>query len=152
MDVDKPMYATPGIFMLEFWNRVFIRQVKPILAEKWDRYMKYTEWLAEKTDIGLSIYKPSDFHIVNAFMRSEVYVQMKGAITGHLKTVPRNERFQLRIDMGVEVPETRNILYVAPETCSLNNCSRPKSLWGVCEFHREIWLNTHPNLQKTGVQ
>lgn len=149
MDGDVARYTTPGGFMLEFWNRVMIAQVKPILEQGWMRYMKYTEWLTENSDFGLVKYKLTETAIVNAFLRSEVYTNMKSAIIGHLKSIPRNERFQTRVNMGVEVPESRNILYVAPDTCSLNNCSRPQSLYGVCEFHREIWLNTYPHLKES---
>lgn len=144
MDGSVPKYATPVNFIIEFWNRVMVHQVKPILAEKWDRYMKYTEWLTENSDFGLKKCSVAEVANFNSFLRSQVFIQMKSAVIGHLKTVPRNERFQLRVDMGVEVPESRNVLYIAPETCSLTNCSRPKSSYGVCEFHREIHLNTFP--------
>jgi len=154
MDGDVPRYAPPGDFMMQFWNRVLVKQVRPILQQNWNRYTNYTSWLtssAGRTGYGFSKYNMTELGIVNSFMRSEVYTTMKSAIIGHLKSVPRNERFQTRVNMGVQVPESRNILYVAPETCSLNNCSRPKSLYGVCEFHREMWLNTpeHYRTQET---
>ena len=144
MDGDVPKYSTPGDFMMQFWNRVLIKQVKPILQQNWDRCMKYTEWLTSNSSYGLDEFKPEAVHIINSFMRTENYTSMKSAIMGHLKTVPRNERFQTRVNMGVQVPESRSIMYVAPETCSLGNCEKPKSLYGVCEFHREMWLKSNP--------
>jgi len=144
MDGDVPIYATPGNFMMQFWNRVMVAHVKPILEQNWGRYTKYTGWLTDNSFCGLDEFKLTEVSYVNAFMRTEVYTGMKSAIIGHLKNVPRGERFQTRVNMGVEIPESRNILYVAPEKCSLKNCERPQSLYGVCEFHREIWLNTHP--------
>jgi hypothetical protein len=144
MDGIVPRYSTPGEFMMQFWNRVLVKQVKPILQQNWDRYTKFVEWLTSHSFCGLYEFKLTEVSFVNSYMRSKVFTGMKSAIIGHLKTVPRNERFQTRVNMGVEVPETRNILYVAPETCSLNNCERSQSLYGVCEFHREIWLNTYP--------
>lgn len=139
MDEGKPVYATPGNFMLEFWNRVMVKQVKPILQQNWDRYTNYIKWLTSpecsQTGLGLDEYKLHDLAIVNVFLRSEVYKSMKSAITGHLKTTPRTERFQARVDMDVKVPESRNILYVAPETCWVNKCTRPVHDRGVCEVH-----------------
>jgi hypothetical protein len=149
MDEDIPRYATPGNFMMQFWNRVMVAQVKPILQQNWTRYTKYTEWLTSSSFYGLGEFKLTEVSFVNSFMRTEIYTGMKSAIIGHLKNIPRGERFKTRVNMGVEVPESRNILYIAPETCSLNNCSRPRSLYGVCEFHRELWLNTYPHLLKT---
>ena len=149
MDGTVPRYSTPGEFMMQFWNRVLIKQVRPILQKNWDRYTKYVEWLTSHSFYGLDEFKLTEVSFVNSFMRTEVYTGMKSAIIGHLKSVPRGERFQTRVNMGVEIPESRNILYVAPEKCSLNSCSRPGSLYGVCEAHREIWLNTYPHLLKT---
>lgn len=144
VDGDVPRYATPTIFMIEFWNRVLVKQVKPLLNEQWARYNEYIKWVTDRSCYSLNKYNSTEVVMINLFMRTEVYTGMKSAITGHLKTVPRNERFQTRVNMGVEVPESRSIMYVAPEKCCLNNCSRPQSLYGVCEFHRELWLNTHP--------
>jgi hypothetical protein len=149
MDGDVPRYATPGIFMMQFWNRVLVRQVKPILQQHWARYTKYTEWLTSNSFYGIDEFKLTEVLFVNSFMRTEVYTGMKSAILGHLKTVPRGERFQTRVNMGVEVPESRNIMYIAPKKCSLNNCSNSQSLYGVCESHRELWLRTYPTLLKT---
>ena len=148
MDGDVPRYATPAIFMIEFWNRVLVKQVKPVLEKHWPKYYDYTIWVTDKSWHGLNKYTSAQVAMINTFMRTEVYTSMKSAITGHLKSVPRNERFQARVNMGVTVPESRSIMYVAPEKCSLGNCSRSQSLYGVCEFHREIWLNTYPHLKE----
>jgi hypothetical protein len=146
MDEGNPVYATPGNFMLDFWNRVMVKQVKPVLEQGWDRYTNYTKWLTGyegKTLLGLDEYKLHDVAVVNAFLRSEAYTCMKSAITGHLKTVSRAERFQTRVDMGVEVPESRSILYVAPDRCSLKNCMGLAVKHGVCEKHVAIWELTY---------
>ena len=108
--------------------------------------MKYSEWLTGhegKAVLGLDEYKLHDVAMVNSFLRSEAYTSMKSAITGHLKTVSRSERFQVRVDMGVKVPESRNILYVAPDRCSLNNCMGIAVKHGVCEKHVAIWEHTY---------
>jgi hypothetical protein len=144
MDEDVPRYATPATFMLEFWNRVMVKQVKPLLKERWSRYHEYAQSLTVNSSRGFNAYVTNEVAMINSFMRSEFYTAMKSAIMGHLKTVPRNERFQTRVNMGVEVPETRSIMYVAQAKCSLNNCERSQSLYGVCEFHREMWLNSQP--------
>jgi hypothetical protein len=144
MDEDVPRYATPATFMLEFWNRVMVKQVKPLLKERWSRYHEYAQSLTVNSSRGFNAYVANEVAMINSFMRSEFYTTMKSAIMGHLKTVPRNERFQTRVNMGVEVPESRSIMYVAPEKCCLKNCERPQSLYGVCEFHRELWLKTYP--------
>jgi len=146
MDEGVPVCATPGNFMLEFWNRVMVKQVAPILQKNWDRFMKYSEWLtgpAGSTGYGLAEYNLNEVSIVNSFLRSETYTSMKSAITGHLKTVPRSERFQIRVDMGVKVPESRGILYVAPDRCSLKNCIGVAVKHGVCKEHVAIWERTY---------
>jgi hypothetical protein len=143
MDGDVPMYATPGAFMLEFWNRVMVKQVKPLFKERWHRYQEYAQSLTVNCSRGFNTYVADEVVMINSFMRTEIYTGMKSAIIGHLKSVPRNERFQTRVNMGVQVPESRSLMYVSPETCSLKDCERPQSLYGVCEFHREIWLNTY---------
>jgi len=121
-----------------------VKQVKPLLKERWPRYNEYAQSLQVNSSRGFNAYVADEVAMINLFMRTEIYTSMKSAIMGHLKNIPRGERFQTRVNMGVEIPESRNILYVAPEKCSLKNCERPQSLYGVCEFHREIWLNTHP--------
>jgi hypothetical protein len=146
MDGNQSVYATPGNFMLDFWNRVMVKQVRPILEQNWDRYPKYTEWLTgpmSKTGYGLTTYKLHEVAIVNAFMRSEIYTSMKSAIVNHLKEVPRALRFQTRVDMGVEIPDSRNILYVAPQMCYLKDCTRPACKYGVCQEHIPIYINTY---------
>jgi hypothetical protein len=130
--------------MLEFWNRVMIKQVKPLLVERWHRYKEYAQTLTVNCSRGFNAYVANEVAMINLFMRTEIYTAMKSAIIGHLKTVPRNERFQTRVNMGGQVPESRSIMYVAPDKCQLNNCERPQSLYGVCEFHREMWLNSQP--------
>jgi hypothetical protein len=146
MDEGTPVYATPGNFMLEFWNRVMVKQVKPILEQNWGRYMKYTEWLTGPADpqgYGLNEYRLHEVAMVNGFLKSEIYTSMKSAITGHLKTVPKSERFQVRVDMGAKVPESRGILYVAPEMCWVKNCTRAICDRGVCEVHLPMLPQTN---------
>ena len=135
MDGEVPRYATPGNFMMQFWNRVMVKQVRPILLQNWDRYTKYIEWLTSHSFYGIDEFKLTEVVLINSFMRTEVYTSMKSAIIGHLKTVPRGERFQLRVDMGINVPESRSILYVAPVTCWVKNCTRAVHERGVCEIH-----------------
>jgi hypothetical protein len=121
------------------------------LKERWPRYNEYAQSLTVNSSRGFNAYVADEVAMINSFMRSEFYMTMKSAIMGHLKTVPRNERFQTRVNMGVQVPESRSIMYVAPVKCSLNNCERSQSLYGVCEVHRELWLNAYPHLRETEV-
>jgi hypothetical protein len=106
MDEDVPKYATPGNFMMQFWNRVMIDQVKPLLIKQWPRYNDYAEWVAEKCCHGLKNYDSTEGAMFNFFMRSEVYRGLKSAITVYLKSIPRSERFQTRVNMGISVPES----------------------------------------------
>lgn len=76
-------------------------------------------------------------------MKSDYYKATKSAIVGHLKGVTRERRFRTRVNMGVQVPEQRNILYVPPIRCSISKCKEVAFRHGVCEKHVEIWENTH---------
>ena len=106
MDGDVLRYVTPTVFIFEFCNRVMIDQVKPLLADRWYRYNDYTEWIVGKSYHGMKKYDSTEVSYINSLMRTEVYTDMKNAILNHLKTVPRGERFQTRVNMSAEVPES----------------------------------------------
>ena len=117
MDDNTPILATPGNFMLAYWNLVIVQQVKPILEKSWGRYKGYCNYLTgfeNNLEYGFTKYKLCEIGIVNRFLRSDAYTQMKSAISSHLRAVPKNERSRTRINMGVEVPKERSILYIAP--------------------------------------
>ena len=98
--MDMPMYSPPSRFMLEFWNCVMIDQVKPLLEDRWPRYTYYIEWLIEKSGHPLKEYSSNapEKYMLNFFMNTEVYKTMKSEIIDQLKSVPRNERFQTRVN------------------------------------------------------
>jgi hypothetical protein len=79
MSEGKVMCARLSDFVIEFWYKVMIAQVGPVLQAR-----------------------------VNMFLASDVYKQMKSAIKGHLKSQTREERFSARSNMAPEkgcVPE-----------------------------------------------
>ena len=146
MDGTKPTCATPGMFMIELWNRVIIKQVCPLLKERWPRYQNFIDWFTGPANIwvfGISTLDKDNLYRINLFMKSEYYRHTKSAIVGHLKGVPRDQRFRTRVNMGIQVPETRNVMYVPPVRCSINKCQEVAIKHGVCEKHVEIWENTH---------
>lgn len=131
--------STPKEFVFIFWNYVMVNQVGPLLKETWDRYQKYSDalvdgplWSIEKNRTHLAY--------INVFIKSEFYKKMKSGIIGHLKTMPRGERTQLRVNMGVKVPEERQIFYLHPELkCKIRGCQDfVKENYEMCETHRAM--------------
>jgi hypothetical protein len=116
-----------------------VNQVGSLLKETWDRYQKYSDalvdgplWSIEKNRTHLAY--------INVFIKSEFYKKMKSGIIGHLKTMPRGERTQLRVNMGVQVPEERQIFYLHPELkCKIRGCQDfVKENYEMCETHRAM--------------
>lgn len=99
--VNEVFYVTDGVvtcvglgeFVAEFWHKVMVTQVNPVLQARWPRF---TEWRT-----GLS--------------SPDVYKQMKSAIRGHLKSVTREERFRTRSNMGAGEAEQRRIAFQTVE-------------------------------------
>jgi len=96
----RAQWVTPGQFMVIFWQEVLRKQVVPLLKREWagyDEFYKYT-----KENVNWEFLEAPEFQlgIVNGFMRSELYKDVKAAIVGHLKGVTRSERMQLTTNMG----------------------------------------------------
>jgi hypothetical protein len=91
-DIDSPMCSPPTHFILKFWNCVMVKQVKPLLADRWPRYTDYIEWLIENTGHPLKEYSSNapERSMLNFFTRTEVYKIMKSEIIDHLKPVTEN--------------------------------------------------------------
>ena len=146
MNGETSACAPFGGFMVEFWNRVLITQICPLLSEHWPRYLKFTEWFTGPENVWVYSLRQIDQNNVtrvNEFLKSKFYKSTKSAIMSHLKNVPKDQRFKTRVNMGVEVPETRSIMYVAPVRCSLNTCMGVAVKYGVCEKHVNIWERTY---------
>lgn len=73
-------------FVIEFWYKVMIAQVGPVLQAR-----------------------------VNMFLASDVYKQMKSAIKGHLKSQTREERFRARSNMAPGEAEQRRVAFQSLE-------------------------------------
>jgi hypothetical protein len=73
---------------------------------------------------------------MNAFLKTDVYRDLLSAVSGHLKSVSRAERSQLRINMGIEQPaETFYILDTGGPRCNFTNCQLPMVERGACAKH-----------------
>lgn len=97
-------------FVIEFWHKVMVAQVTPLLQAKWSRFGEWRAWLSTHY-----VFTNMTVAHVNLFLASEVYKQMKSAIRGHLKAVPREERFRMRSNMGSEEAEHRLIAFQSLE-------------------------------------
>lgn len=97
-------------FVIEFWHKVMIAQVAHLLQAKWARFGEWRAWLSTHY-----VFTHMTVAHVNLFLASEVYKQMKSAIRGHLKAVPREERFRIRSNMGSEEAEHRLIAFQSLE-------------------------------------
>ena len=96
----KAQWVTPGHFMVIFWHEVLQKQVVPLLKREWAGYDEFSKYTKENT--SWQFLDEEKFHhgMLNAFMRSELYKDVKAAIVGHLKGVTRAERMQLTANMG----------------------------------------------------
>jgi hypothetical protein len=96
----RAQWVTPGQFMMIFWHEVLQKQVVPLLKSEWPGYPEFYAYTKEKTTwefLETREFRPA---MVNAFMRSELYKDLKSAITSHLKQVTRAERMQITVNMG----------------------------------------------------
>lgn len=94
-------WVTSGQFMLIFWHEVLQKQVVPLLKKEWagyDEFYKYT-----KVRTQWEFLETPRFHVgmVNAFLRSELYKDLKSAVMSHLKNVSRADRIQITRNMGI---------------------------------------------------
>ena len=69
-------------------------------------------------------------------MKTDVYQDLKSAISGHLKAMTRAERGQLRINMGSEQhTETFYISDTGGPRCNILGCNLPLVERGACARH-----------------
>ena len=132
----RTMSTTPGRFLMVFWHQVIQDQVVPHLKERWPGYEKWRTDVSNKTGLDLLEHRNFQRAQINAFMRTDVYQDLKSAVSGHLKAVPRAERSQLRVNMGSdERAETFYILDTGGPRCNFTNCQLPMVERGACAKH-----------------
>ncbi len=130
--------STPKEFVFVFWYYVMVKQVGPMLKERWERYQKYSNALVDGPMWSIE-REVTQLAYINVFLRSEFYKKIKSGIVGHLKTMPRGERTQMRVNMGVKIPEERQIFYLHPEIkCSIKGCQKFVKEKSVCEVHLKM--------------
>ena len=132
----RTMSVTPSRFIMVFWNQVIHDQVVPFLKQNWVGYEKWRSEIITKTSLDLLEYKNFQRGHINAFMKTDVYQDIKSAISGHLKAMTRAERGQLRINMGSDQPgETFYISDTGGPRCNLLGCNLPLVERGACARH-----------------
>jgi len=130
----RAQWVTPGQFMVIFWHEVLQKQVVPLLKREWAGYAEFYKYTKENTTWEFLEAPEFKLGIVNAFMRSELYKDVKSAIVGHLKGVTRAERMQLTANMGhVDVS---TFLYIA--TTGDRTTERPKHGFGGTEPAEQV--------------
>jgi hypothetical protein len=99
----RAMMSTPTKFVLDFWLTVMTKRVWPILKTTWELSGKFANYIGDNHGSVLGV--PASQIQLNKFLRSKAFQDMKAAIIGHLKTFPRSERTQIRINMGSRAEE-----------------------------------------------
>jgi hypothetical protein len=129
----RAQWVTPGQFMLIFWHEVLQKQVVPLLKRAWAGYDEFYKYTKENTP--WEFLETGKFHMgmVNAFLRSELYKDLKSAVTSHLKNVTRAERMEITHNMGQM--DVGLALYVA--TTGDRTMERPKKERSVEELAPE---------------
>ena len=102
----KLMCTRLADFVIEFWHKVMVAQVAPLLQAHWTRFAEWHAWLTTHY-----VFTNMNLMQINIFLASDVYKQMKSAIRGHLKAVAREERFRTRANMGPEEAEQRRVAF-----------------------------------------
>lgn len=95
----RAQWVTPGQFIMVFWHEVLQKQVVPLLKREWTGYDEFYKYTKEKTTwefLETTQFRPA---MINAFLRTELYKDLKSAITSHLKSVSRAERMQITVNM-----------------------------------------------------
>jgi len=110
MSEGKVMCARLSDFVIEFWYKVMIAQVGPVLQARWPRFEEWRVWLTSRY-----IFTNMTLAYVNMFLASDVYKQMKSAIKGHLKSQTREERFSARSNMAPGEAEQRRVAFQSLE-------------------------------------
>jgi hypothetical protein len=132
----RTMSTTPTRFMMVFWHQVIQDQVVPYLKQNWVNYEKWRSEIITKTSLDILEYKNLQRGHINAFMKTDVYQDLKSAVSGHLKAMTRAERSQLRINMGSEQPaESFYILDTGGPRCNYAGCQFPLVERGACAKH-----------------
>ena len=108
----EPVVTTPTAFFMTFWHEVIQTQVLPLLRRDWPQFEKFTEYVLTRTTWDFLTPNEWKQSMLNAFIKSEVYRDMKEAVVSHLKMVPRGERCQLKTNMGRVQYDVTTTLYI----------------------------------------
>lgn len=101
------MVTSPGIFLAHYWNLVFQQKIVPVLERDWPQFNKYK--ISFQQGEGRWDFIRSETYqvgMMNAFMKSDAYKDLKGAVCGHLKQVPKTERARIKVNLSVKPPES----------------------------------------------
>jgi hypothetical protein len=132
----RTMSVTPSRFIMVFWHQVIQDQVVPFLKQNWPNYEKWRNEIVTKTSLDLLEFRNFQRGHINAFMKTDVFQDLKSAISGHLKAMTRAERSQLRINMrNEEQVETFYILDTGGPRCNYIGCQLPLVERGACAKH-----------------
>jgi hypothetical protein len=134
MEDGEAVRATPSDFVLVYWNRVIQDQVVPLLKESWPRFEKYCTWVRDHNPTCRDFLEAKTFTqaVLNSFLQSEMFRDMRTSISSHLKEVPRTLRSEIRFNMG---SGAKDLGAVFEAKCNAWNCGRPLKERGACKFH-----------------
>jgi len=134
MEDGEAVRATPTDFVLIYWNRVMQDQVVPLLKESWPRFEKYCTWVRDHNPACRDFLEAKTFTqaVLNSFIQSEMFKDMRTSISSHLKEVPRTLRSEIRFNMG---SGSKDLGAIFEAKCNAWNCGRPLKERGACKFH-----------------
>ena len=134
MEDGEAVRATPSDFVLVYWNRVMQDQVVPLLIESWPRFEKYCTWVRDHNPACRDFLESKTFTqaVLNSFLQSEMFRDMRTSISSHLKEVPRTLRSEIRFNMGIG---SKDLGAVFQAKCNAWNCGRPAKERNACRFH-----------------
>ena len=134
MDDGEAVRATPSDFVLVYWNRVMQDQVAPLLKESWPRFEKYCTWVRDHNPACRDFLEAKTFTqaVLNSFLQSEMFRDMRTSISSHLKEIPRTLRSEIRFNMGIA---SKDLGAIFEAKCNAWNCGRPLKERGACRFH-----------------
>lgn len=134
MEDGEAVRTTPSDFVLVYWNRVIQDQVVPLLKESWPRFEKYCTWVRDHNPACRDFLEAKTFTqaVLNSFLQSEMFRDMRTSISSHLKEVPRTLRSEIRFNMG---SRAKDLGAVFEAKCNVWNCGRPLKERGACKFH-----------------
>jgi len=108
----EPVVTTPTMFFMTFWHEVIQAQVLPLLRRDWPQFEEFNKHVLTRTTWDFLTTNEWKQSMLNAFVKSEVYRDMKEAVVSHLKTMTRSERCQLKANMGQVQYDVTTTLYI----------------------------------------